>query len=412
MPAITRICLVSRSIWRVSGVLTSGSSCSIPEMWPTSVAIPVAVTTNSPAPRLTSVRMYTMSVRSPRGVSAPATASVDLVTGRLSPVSADSATSSVAALNSRPSAGTISPASIVTISPGTSCSAGISASWPSRLTLALMITVFCRAATAAAAFPSWRRPITALASVSRTSRRPVPSCLSGYRLAMPAASSTICIGSRYWRRNECQRGSAFPVSNVLGPNRWARAAASAELSPRCPSTPSERRTWSAPSVCHPSPSTAGHRSDLGVSVAPEVMSVVSTPHWRSPSIGTERAPVHHPCRGRSVAGRAPRYWSARSTMSSSPARSKLAAGRSCSQCEQSFHRSRRCAKLANRCPDHHTAAHLTRPGSRAMVSASLCRGWPVRLLMAVPRWCRTISGSSIVVPPPPRQCPTRRIFAY
>ena len=36
-----------RSIWRVSGVLTSCSSVSIPEVWPTSVTIPVAVTTNS-----------------------------------------------------------------------------------------------------------------------------------------------------------------------------------------------------------------------------------------------------------------------------------------------------------------------------------------------------------------------------
>ena len=38
-------------------------------MWPTSVAMPVAVTTNSPLPRVTLVFMYTMSVRSPSGVS-------------------------------------------------------------------------------------------------------------------------------------------------------------------------------------------------------------------------------------------------------------------------------------------------------------------------------------------------------
>ena len=84
----------------------------MPEMWPTSVAMPVAVTTNSPEPRVTLVFMYTMSVRSPSGVPAPSTGSVPLATGRLSPVSADSATSSVAARSSRPSAGTMSPASI------------------------------------------------------------------------------------------------------------------------------------------------------------------------------------------------------------------------------------------------------------------------------------------------------------
>jgi hypothetical protein len=48
--------------------------------------------------------------------------------------------------------------------------------------------------------------------------------------------------------NTCERGSALPAASSLGPNRWARAAASAELRPRCPSTPSECRTWSALSV--------------------------------------------------------------------------------------------------------------------------------------------------------------------
>ena len=45
-------------------------------------------------------------------------------------------------------------------------------------------------------------------------------------------------------------GSAVPVSNVLGPNRPARDAASAELRPCGPSTSSACSTWSARSVCH------------------------------------------------------------------------------------------------------------------------------------------------------------------
>ena len=65
-----------------------------------------------------------MSVRSPSGASAASTGSMPLPTGRLSPVSAASATSSVAAASTRPSAGTTSPASISTMSPGTSSSAG------------------------------------------------------------------------------------------------------------------------------------------------------------------------------------------------------------------------------------------------------------------------------------------------
>ena len=100
---------------------------------------------------------------------------------------------------------------------------------------------------------------------------PVPSCLSGYRLPMPAASSTICIGSRYWRKNARQRGSASPAASLFGPHRRARAAASAVLRPRCPSAPSERRTWPAPSVCHASSPAAAGRPHRGVSVTPGVM---------------------------------------------------------------------------------------------------------------------------------------------
>ena len=71
-------------------------------MWPTSVAIPVAVTTNCPVPRVAFVFMKTMSVRSPSGTSSPATVSTPFATGRLSPVSAASATSSVAACEQAP----------------------------------------------------------------------------------------------------------------------------------------------------------------------------------------------------------------------------------------------------------------------------------------------------------------------
>jgi hypothetical protein len=112
-------------------------------------------------------------------------------------VSADSATSSVAADSRRPSAGTTSPASIATTSPGTSSSAGIWRSSPSRRTRALTIIIFCSAATASAALPSWRRPSTALNTVSSSRRMPVPTSLSGYRLPIPATRSTSCIGSAY-----------------------------------------------------------------------------------------------------------------------------------------------------------------------------------------------------------------------
>ena len=44
---------VSWSSWRVSGVFSCWTPASIPEICPTSVAIPVAVTTISPRPRVT-----------------------------------------------------------------------------------------------------------------------------------------------------------------------------------------------------------------------------------------------------------------------------------------------------------------------------------------------------------------------
>ncbi len=56
-PAIVTSCLVSFSSWTVNGDFDSSSPCNIPEMWPTSVAMPVDVTTNFPVPRVTLVFM-------------------------------------------------------------------------------------------------------------------------------------------------------------------------------------------------------------------------------------------------------------------------------------------------------------------------------------------------------------------
>ena len=51
--AIVVITTVSWSSWRVSGVFSCWTWASIREIWPTSVDIPVAVTTISPRPRVT-----------------------------------------------------------------------------------------------------------------------------------------------------------------------------------------------------------------------------------------------------------------------------------------------------------------------------------------------------------------------
>ena len=111
-----------------------------------------------------------MQIRSPSGTSSPGTGSIDLPTGRLSPVSAASSISSVAATKIRPSAGMRLPASTRTTSPGTSSSASISIAWPSRRTRAIVFIIWASASTLSSAFASWRRPITALKTVSPASR--------------------------------------------------------------------------------------------------------------------------------------------------------------------------------------------------------------------------------------------------
>ena len=114
-----------------------------------------------------------MSTRSPSGTSSPTTGSTLFGTGVLSPVRPASSISSVATTSTRPSAGTLSPASKPTMSPGTSSSAGTSCTCPSRLTLAVMISICFRAATLSAALPSWCRPINALKTVKATSTQAV-----------------------------------------------------------------------------------------------------------------------------------------------------------------------------------------------------------------------------------------------
>ena len=119
--------------------------------------------------------MKAMQIRSPSGTSSPGDrARSSFPTGRLSPVSAASSISSVAATKIRPSAGTRLPASTRTTSPGTSSSASISIAWPSRRTRAIVFIILASASTLASAFASWRRPITALNTVSPASRTVVP----------------------------------------------------------------------------------------------------------------------------------------------------------------------------------------------------------------------------------------------
>src|SRR5215813_1237898 len=90
------------------------------------------------------------------------------------------------------------------------------------------------------------------------------------------------MGSEYWRMNARQRGSARPAASVLGPNRPARDAASAELRPCRGSASSARSTSSALSVCHAASGASAWRSAPGTSI-----SLVCTGHPPSRRATTE-----------------------------------------------------------------------------------------------------------------------------
>ncbi len=195
--AIAAMILDSASSCFCSGVLLVSVLASMSAMWPISVSMPVEVTISSPRPRVTAVFMYTMQVRSPSGTSSPGTGAGDLPTGRLSPVSAASSISMVAARLTRPSAGIRLPASTSTMSPGTSSSASISTAWPSRRTRAIVFIICASALTLSSAFASWRRPITALKTVRPASTTVVPVSPVTSWLTPAATRSTTCMKSSY-----------------------------------------------------------------------------------------------------------------------------------------------------------------------------------------------------------------------
>ena len=97
---------------------------NIVAIWPICVSIPVAVTTMDAVPRVTAVFWNSMFDRSPSATSGPGSTAASLPTGALSPVSAASCASRVAERMMRPSAGTRSPASTCTRSPGTTFDGG------------------------------------------------------------------------------------------------------------------------------------------------------------------------------------------------------------------------------------------------------------------------------------------------
>ena len=171
---MNRIWLVSFLSWTVSGVSASSVACSMCEMCPTSVDIPVAVTTNcARAPGHVRVHVDHVGAVAERrlgrldGLPRPWRRAGSR---RSAPTPPPRASPPTAGGRRRHDVARLDRDDV----PGHELLAGIWTSSPSRCTLALTIIIFCSAATASAAFPSWRRPSTALNSVRKSSTSPVP----------------------------------------------------------------------------------------------------------------------------------------------------------------------------------------------------------------------------------------------
>ena len=208
--------VVSESSSRCSGERVRVTEVSIVAIWPIWVCIPVAVTTSVPVPRVTEVFWKSMFVRSPRATSADASTPASFAMGALSPVSAASCASRVADRMIRPSAGTMSPASSCTTSPGTSSVASVRVTTPPRTTRACGTCILASASTLARAVSSWRVPSPMLRRMRRKTMTPVETSPMS-RLTTTTATSMMFIGSRSREAAIAQPEGGFSAAISFGP---------------------------------------------------------------------------------------------------------------------------------------------------------------------------------------------------
>src|SRR6266516_175895 len=208
------------------------SSTSVEVSWPRTMP-KMAITAE---PRVTCVFWNTRFVRSPSAISPSGRATRSLAIGALSPVSAASCTSSVAEERILPSAGTTSPASSSTTSPGTSLVDSTSSTRPDRRTRARGTWSLASASTLARAFISWFVPMTTLNITSPSTTRPVATCAMA-KLATQTISSMMFIGLDSWARATAQMLGGGSVGSSFGPYWASRRWTSSLASPRSGSTP-------------------------------------------------------------------------------------------------------------------------------------------------------------------------------
>lgn len=183
-------------------------------MRPSSVCIPVAVTTARPWPPVHTVPLNTTSRASSSG---PATsgASAERETGADSPVSVDRSTSRAPAIR-RASAQMLSPSATTSTSPGTNALAGTSWSRPSRQTCARAGRNAASASTAFSACTSWKNANAAFKTITAA----IAIASEAVPLAQASTPATARTKARGWVT--CRTSSAghclFPrPASALGP---------------------------------------------------------------------------------------------------------------------------------------------------------------------------------------------------
>ena len=137
--------------------------------------------------------------RSPIPASLPDKSMISFSTGTDSPVKAASSTFKELASTKRISAGTTSPASNKTTSPGTKSKLLTVWTCPSRLTLASGEAISFKASIASSAFASWKTPIIAFKittiKITTASATPSPSATPTNAETAAATKSTAIIKS-------------------------------------------------------------------------------------------------------------------------------------------------------------------------------------------------------------------------
>ena len=214
-----------------SNAVSTGCASMDPAMLPRYVRRPVATTAAVAVPLSTLVPRNARSARSIAERSADCVSATNFSTGNDSPVRELCITNRSLAVRIRTSAGTMSPAPSLTMSPGTRCVTGSSCGgWPSRNTAAVTEII----AFSAAAVLSARRSCVSRRTTPRTIITDItmPARASPVEKEMDASTASRTTSGLM---TACQTSTArllrWSAATVLSPCSASRAWASSVVSP-------------------------------------------------------------------------------------------------------------------------------------------------------------------------------------